>query len=428
MTTKVPAAPALPSNPDHRTPADRVAAVVRIAAEVAGPAANEVDRDARFPQEAIEALKRARMLSAYVPANLGGYGASVRELSLMCEALGRRCSASAMVFAMHQIQVACIARHGGRSGFFRDYLGEVVAQQRLIASVTSEAGVGGSTRTSISPIERTAGTCTLRKEGTVVSYGEQADDLLITVRRSPEAAASDQALVLARKSQSTMTKLNDWDTFGMRGTCSPGYVITAKFAEEQIVPAPFADISSWTMVPFAHILWGACWLGIATDAVERASAFVRNLARQTPGVVPPAAVRLSETATWLQVMRAQVRDAATRYDSLLARPDGGAEQLASVRFAIEINHLKLAASQLVVDIVTRALRVIGTAGYRNDSPFSVTRHMRDAHSAALMIANDRINAGTAALYLVHKGEGDGLDELVHERPRIAPADLDSKPV
>jgi acyl-CoA dehydrogenase len=408
MTTKAPAeTPSLA----NASPADRLATVARIAAEAAGPAAEQVDRDARFPIEAIEALKRARLLSAYVPASLGGFGASVRELSLMCEALGRRCSAAAMVFAMHQIQVACLVRHGRGSSFFRGYLGEVVEQQRLIASVTSEAGVGGSTRTSISPIERSAGACTLRKEGTVVSYGEQADDLLITVRRSPEAVASDQALVLVRKNQSTMTKLNNWDTFGMRGTCSPGFVITARFQEEQIVPASFAEISSATMVPFAHILWGACWLGIASDAFERASAYVRHLARQTPGVVPPAALRLSETATWLQLMRSQVRDAATRYDSLIARPDGGAEELASVRFAIESNQLKLAASQLVVDIVTRALRVIGTAGYRNDSPYSVTRHMRDAHSAALMIANDRINGATAALYLVHKGEGEGVSEL-----------------
>jgi acyl-CoA dehydrogenase len=411
MITEAPAASVLSGPADRTTAADRLATVARIAAEIAGPAAESVDRDARFPIEAIAALKQARLLSAYVPLELGGAGASVRELSLMCQTLGRRCSAAAMVFAMHQIQVACIARHAAGSPFFRRYLGEVIEQQRLIASVTSEAGVGGSTRTSISPIERSGGACTLRKEGTVVSYGEQADDLLVTVRRSPEAVASDQALVLVRKSQSTMTKLGSWDTFGMRGTCSPGYVVTAKFEEEQIIPAPFAEISSATMVPFAHILWGACWLGIATDAVERASAFVRNQARQTPGVVPPAAGRLSETATWLQSMRAQVRDAAARYDQLIGRPDRGAEQLASVRFAIEINQLKLATSQLVVDIVTRALRVIGTAGYRNDSPFSVTRHLRDAHSAALMIANDRINTATAALHLVHKGEDDAADEL-----------------
>jgi acyl-CoA dehydrogenase len=377
--------------------------VQRIATQIAAPAAPLVDRDGRFPKETIDALKAARMLSAAVPTELGGFGASMSTLSLMCEALGQACASSAMVFAMHHIQVACLVRHGIETPFFRAYLQELVAEQRLIASVTTEAGVGGSTRTSISPIEREGSICRLRKDGSVVSYGDDADDLLTTVRRAPDAVASDQALVLTRKSQTKMEKVSNWDAFGMRGTCSPGYIVSATFGEEQIVPAPFADISSQTMVPWAHILWSSCWLGIATDAVARARAFVRNLARATPGVTPPAALRLSEAATTLQTMRSLVRDYARGYDELAALPDGGREHLSSVAYALEINDLKLSSSRLVVDVVAMAMRVCGLAGYRNDSRFSVTRHLRDAYSAQLMIANDRINAASAALHLVHKG-------------------------
>jgi acyl-CoA dehydrogenase len=389
---------------EHGTPTERIDTVRRIATEVAGPAATAVDRDARFPIEAMEALKKARMLSAFVPAVLGGHGSSIAELSSMCEALGQSCSSAAMVFAMHQIQVACVVRHGQSSAFFRDYVRELVETQRLIASVTSEAGVGGSVRTSISPIERDGAGCRLKKDGTVVSYGEQADDLLVTVRRSPDAAPSDQALVLVRREQCAFEPTGSWDTFGMRGTCSPGYVITARFDEGQIVPAPFADISSHTMAPLAHILWGACWLGIATDAVARARAWVRTVARQSPGVIPPQATRLAEAATQLQTMRSNVRELARTYDELVGRGDGGLSELSSVGFAIRVNDLKLAASVQVVDIVTRALRVLGTGGYRNDSKYSVTRHLRDAHSAALMIGNERINANTAALHLVYKDD------------------------
>lgn len=382
---------------------ERIAVVRDIATRVARPAAPLVDREARFPREAIDALKEAKMLSVYVPTDLGGLGANVGELAAMCELLGAECASAAMVFAMHQIQVACLVRHGSATRFFGDYLAEAAREQRLIASVTSEAGVGGSVRTSISPIVREDGACSLRKDGTVVSYGESADDLLITVRRAPDSPASDQALVLARKAQCTMEKTGTWDTFGMRGTCSPGYVITARFGEEQIVPAPFADISSQTMLPFAHVLWGSCWLGIATDALARARAYVRSVARQMPGHTPPSALRLSEASTQLQTMRALVHDAAHRFDAILAA--GAREELSSVGFAIAMNDLKIAASQMVVDIVTRALRICGTAGYRNDHRFSVTRHLRDAHSAALMIGNDRIHSANGALHLVYKDEG-----------------------
>ena len=391
-------------NSQQRTSAAELRAqVARIADEVAGPAASSVDEHARFPSEAFDALKKARLLSALVPTELGGAGLGMSELADMCEVLGRRCSSTGMIFAMHQIQVACITRHAQGSEFFRRYLRELVEQQRLIASVTSEAGVGGSTRTSVAPIERRPdGQCQLEKNGTVVSYGEAADDLLITVRRAPDAPASDQALVLVRRNECTLEKTATWDTMGMRGTCSLGYIVKAVFPEAQVVPAPFADISAQTMVPFAHVLWSANWLGIASDAVARARAYVRDVARQKPGTTPPSALRLSEVSGRQQLMRLQVQALAEEFDRLNTQPDLSREALSSVGFALKMNNLKVSSSELVVEIVTAALRICGTTGYRNDSRFSVVRHLRDAHSAALMIGNDRIHAGSAPLQIVHK--------------------------
>jgi len=383
--------------------AARVRSVREIAREIAGPAAEAVDRDARFPREALSALAAARLLSARVPVRDGGFGAGMVELGLMCEALGQRCASAAMVFAMHQVQVACLVRHG-RSRFFEDYLGELVGQQRLIASVTSEAGVGGSVRTSICPIEPLPdGRCRVRKEGTVVSYGDDADDLLLTVRRSAESVPGDQALVLVRKAACEIVHTGSWDAMGMRGTCSPGMRISAEFDPVQIVPAPFADINAYTMVPWAHTLWSSVWLGIATDAVARARAFVRDTAR-IGGTTPPTAARLSEVSTRLQLMRVQVREATRHHDAIEAQPDGGVDALSSLASAVQLNHLKLAASELVAAICTAALRITGTSGYRNDSPYSIARHLRDAHSAALMIGNERIHAANAPLQMVYRDD------------------------
>ena len=130
------------------TKSPHVEAAARIAAEVAGPNAVSVDRDARFPREAVEALKQARLLSAFVPRELGGFGCGMLELSAMCEVLGQHCSSAAMVFAMHQIQVASLVRHAASSGWWTARLREIAGTQRLIASATSEVGVGGDLRSS----------------------------------------------------------------------------------------------------------------------------------------------------------------------------------------------------------------------------------------------------------------------------------------
>ena len=45
--------------------------VARIGKEVAAQHADAVDREARFPSETIDALKKAKMMSALVPKELG---------------------------------------------------------------------------------------------------------------------------------------------------------------------------------------------------------------------------------------------------------------------------------------------------------------------------------------------------------------------
>jgi acyl-CoA dehydrogenase len=380
-----------------------VEAVRRIAAEVAGPAADAVDREGRFPHEAFKALKAARMLSAFIPRDLGGFGCGLVELSDMCEALAQHCASAAMVFAMHHIQIACIVRHGLDQAFFRSYLATIVAQQNLIASVTSEVGVGGEMRTSLCGVERQGDRFTLVKDASTISYGQQADDLLVTARSSAEAPSSDQSLVLVRKADYSLEQKGAWDTLGMRGTCSPPFKMTSKGGVDQVLATPFSDIASQTMVPFSHILWASCWLGIARGAMTRARTYVRAQARAKPGTPPHAAPRLARGASLLQSMRTNLEQAAREYEAL--RGSGReTEVLSSVAFALKMNNLKVSSSELVVEVVQEALQICGILGYKNDSKFAVGRHLRDAYSAVLMIANDRIYATNASLLLVLKDD------------------------
>jgi acyl-CoA dehydrogenase len=381
--------------------AELAVAVERIGHEAARPAAADVDAQARFPREAIAALREARVLGAAVPLELGGASARVEELARMCTALGQHCASSAMVLAMHHIQVLSIVNHASGNPELLDYVRGLVREQRLIASVTSEVGPSGDMRRSVAAVQARGGRFELVKQATTVSYGQHADDLLITARRADDAAPSDQVLVLAPRGGYRLADVGAWDTLGMRGTCSPGAKVHVEGASWQILPVPFGEIATYTMVPVAHVLWSACWLGIATDAVARAGTMVRGKARAQPGVVPRAAQRLAEIVRKLQIMRDQVTAAAREYDELALARD--TDRLSSLTFALRINNLKLIASTMVVEIVSEALETCGIAAYRNDSPFSLGRHLRDAYSAALMINNDRIEDTNASLLLIHKG-------------------------
>ena len=379
-------------------PAALLSLTTQIGKEVVAPAAETVDRDARFPVEAFDAMRSAGLLGALVPTEHGGAGFGIGDIAAVCETLGRYCSSTAMIYAMHQIQVACIVHHGLTSPRFREYIEQLCRQQRLIASATSEIGVGGDLRTSVCAVETRGDRFTLCKQAPVISYGAEAQDILLTARRAPDAPASDQVLVLATDGEYTLEQFSEWDTFGFRGTCSPGFTVTAEGPAENVLPVPFAEIASRTMLPVSHILWSSLWLGIATNAVDRARTFVRAQARKNPESTSPAGTRLAEVFSVLQEMRSNVHAATHEYEELLADP----ESLDGFGFAIRMNNLKISASRQVVDIVAQALLTIGIQGYRNGTEFSLGRHIRDAHGAALMINNDRVLRANARMLLVSK--------------------------
>lgn len=382
---------------------EKVDVVKAIAVDVAAKHADDVDAKARFPTESIEALKRERLLSAAVPRELGGGGYGMRELAAMCSTLAQGCGSSAMVLAMHHIQVACIARHGRQSPSFERYLRELVERQYVLASMTSEVGTFGDTRSSVCAVERRDGRFTLAKDATTGSYCQNADGILVTARRSSEAPASDQVLVLVRKEDYTLKQTTSWDTLGMRGTCSPGFKLESSGPEEQILPGSFADSSAQTMVPYSHILWSSLWTGIAADAVARAAVFVRNEARKNPGTVPPTATRLAKVSAELQSARHNWMALASDFDAVAERPDA-MQELLSIGWGLKMNNLKVHASEMAPQIVHHALQIVGLAGYKNDSKFSVGRHYRDTLSAALMISNERIASKSASMLLVFKDE------------------------
>jgi acyl-CoA dehydrogenase len=378
---------------------DLAAIAKRIGAKIAGPFAAEVDRDARFPSEALEALRAERMLSVLIPVELGGAGAGITQVAAAVEELGRHCASTAMVYAMHQIQVASIVRHGN-SPWMRTYLATIAEHELLLASATTEVGIGGDVRSSSCAVVRDGARFRLEKDAPVISYGAWADAVLVTARRTPDSPPNDQVLVVVPTTPTTLEERSSWDTLGFRGTCSNGFLLRAEGDLDQVLTDPYGEISASTMLPTSHVVWAAVWLGIAADAVDKARCHVRAEARRKPGTTPPAAVRLAELMGRFEEFRSLVLARASEYE--LALDD--ADVLASMGFALRMNSLKTSASTLVAEIVGQAMTICGIESYRNDAELSLTRQLRDAFGAALMVNNDRILGASAQMLLIHRGD------------------------
>jgi acyl-CoA dehydrogenase len=376
---------------DAETLASRAETVAAVAAQHAA----SVDNESRFPAEAIAAARAARLMSIAVPREFGGEGAGISDVADVCYALGRACASTAMIYAMHQTKIACVTRHGAGGAWHQRLLRRLCSEQMLLASSTTEGERGGGVRNSAARIERNDARIALERCATVISYGEAADGIVTTARRSADAASSDQVLVVFLKHDYTLERQLGWDALGMRGTCSAGFKLIAAAASEQILPVSYDQIHTRTMMPVAHLLWSGAWAGIAAAATDRARAFVRKARQRADGALPPGAPHLTRATASLQKLRGLIGSALRRFE--LAADDPAA--LDSIDFQTAMNLHKVNASELAVATVMSAMQACGIAGYRNDGEFSIGRHLRDILSAPVMISNDRIlaNVATASL-------------------------------
>ena len=101
----------------------------------------------------------------------------------------------------------------------------------------------------------------------------------------------------------------------------------------------------------------------------------------------------------LSLLRAEVSSGLREFVEASAGDRARLSEMASI---LRFNNLKIAASEQAPRVCQDALGVCGIMGFKNDTPFSVGRHLRDTMSACLMVANERIHQTNASLLLIAK--------------------------
>ena len=235
------------ASPEAAAPRSIVEVVGRVARDVAAVHASDVDAAGRYPTETMAALREEGVLGALVPGVFSPDGVTITEMARAIELLGGACATSGMIVAMHQIQVVCLLQQR-RTPWLDRFVHEVVETGGLLASVTSEVGIGGDARSSRCAVVDHGTHLVIDKEASVISYGEQADAFLITARRTADASSGDQVLAVVPAGTDVLTRTSTWDALGMRGTCSHGFVFHGELQPEQVLPEPFAEVFARSML------------------------------------------------------------------------------------------------------------------------------------------------------------------------------------
>jgi acyl-CoA dehydrogenase len=374
--------------------------VRRIGEDVAGRWAGDVDKQSRFPSETMDAVRKSGVLGALVPSIRGGGGASMVETAQAVTALSEHCASSGLILAMHQIQVAVVLRHGSPQ-LLDELLPRLVSGELLLGNGASEVGLAGDRRSSSCALESVNDSFHLEKQASTVSYGEYADGILVTARKDADSPAHEQVMAVCLLPDLKVEPQGDWDTLGLRGTCSRPCLLVADFPRHMVI-TEYSDVFKRTSLPVSSVLLSSVWLGLAEAAGRQAHRSVRAQARKqrlsSPDAGPPtSALRLAELSVILHEMREVLAGGAEEYERVKDTPE-----VETLRVLGRMDNIKLASSTLVLAVVQKAMAICGLQGFKNNSDFSMTRIMRDAAAAPLMVNNDRALVATAQALLLRK--------------------------
>jgi len=323
------------------------------------------DEDGTFVAENYAALKEWRVLSAGVPGELGGGGASHAELCEMLRQLAHHCPSTALVLSMHTHLVATSVWRWRHTGTGEPLLRRIASEELGLVSTGASDWVESN-----GSVERVDGgyRVSARK---VFGSGSAAADLLITSARYDDPVEGPVVLHFpVSLSAEGVRVTGDWDAHGMRGTGSHTVVFDRVFVPDAAIGQRRPG-GAWppvlsVVVTVAMPIIMSVYLGVAQRAAELAR---RQLARRAED--PDAQRWAGEMENALLTVELAVADmvaGAANYDFI---PD--------VERANRTLKAKSVATRAAIATVDKAMEAAGGAGFHRG--FGLERLLRDVRAA-----------------------------------------------
>jgi alkylation response protein AidB-like acyl-CoA dehydrogenase len=323
------------------------------------------DADDSFAHENYAELKAHRVLSAGVPAALGGGGASHRELCAVLRQLGSACGPTALALSMHTHLVGTTVWLWRQGAPVAPLLERIAAEQLvLVTSGASDWLDSSGTATRVEGGFRVSG----RKH---FGSGSPAGDLLLTSALYDDPADGPTVVHFSVPLRSPgVTVMDNWRTMGMRASGSNDIVLDDVFVPDAALSArrrkgvwdPFFNVVAAVASPMVT----SVYLGVAEAAYALA---LRGAARKRDD--PDVWYLLGEMENALVTGQIAVQEMIERCADLTFVPDVNTANAIFIRRTIAAEALRVVAE--------KAMEVSGGAGFFRS--LGLERLLRDLHGA-----------------------------------------------
>ncbi len=355
--------------PEHASFRDGVR---ELAQAVALPLAAEVDRDHRFPIEAVSAAAEAGLLGVLIPRQYGGLGLDALAFALCIDELARACASTSVIVDVHTSVGSEPILLFGTDEQKRRWLPRLASGELLGAFALTEPASGSDAASLKTSARRNGDGYVLNGTKVFITNIGHAGLYIVFARTGPDERAAGVSAFLVPADTPGVRIGQVFKKMGLNGSPTGELVL-----EDAVVPAGNrlgAEGQGFAVAMRAldsgRIGISGQALGIAQAAVDEATSLMKGRAREQGDDFT-----LADMATRLESARLLAYNAAWLCGA--GRP-----------FTRQASMAKLHSTDTAMQVALDAIQLAGEEGTISGSPFE--RHVRDAKALQIYEGSNQV--------------------------------------
>ena len=346
---------------------DELRAAIRALAEKEiEPYAAAVDEEARFPQEALDALNASGFNAVHVPEEYGGQGADSVAACIVIEEVARVDASASLIPAVNKLGTMGLILRG--SDELKKKVLSEIADGKMASYALSEREAGSDAAAMRTRAKADGDGWILNGSKCWITNGGKSAWYTVMAVTDPDKGANGISAFMVHEDDEGFTVGPKERKLGIKGSPTTElYFENCRVPGDRIIGEPGTGFkTALATLDHTRPTIGAQAVGIAQGSLDAAIEYTKDRKQFGRAVADNQGVQfmLADMAMKVEAARLMVYSAAARAER--GEPDLGFISAASKCFA----------SDVAMEVTTDAVQLFGGAGYTVDYP--VERMMRDA--------------------------------------------------
>jgi alkylation response protein AidB-like acyl-CoA dehydrogenase len=368
--------------------------VRQLADDKIAPYAAEVDQQARFPQEAHDALVKADLHAIHIPEAYGGAGADALATAIVIEEVARACASSSLIPAVNKLGTVPVLLAASEH-LKQRYLPPVARGEAMFSYAMSEPEAGSDAAAMRTRAVRDGDNFILNGTKRWITNAGISRYYTVMAVTEPGAGASGISAFVVEKDDPGFSFGAPEHKLGIKGSPTRElYFDNCTIPADRMIGEEGSGLhTALATLDHTRITIAAQALGIAQGALDYAAGYVSERRQFGKAIAEFQGVQfmLADMAMKVEAARQLTYAAA-------ARSERAMEGAAVPDLTFISSACKCFASDVAMEVTTDAVQLLGGYGYVSDYP--VERMMRDAKITQIYEGTNQIQRTVMARQLL----------------------------